>query len=704
MILCKKISLIALFATLSAFTAFAQKEPITFGKIDVNDLKMTVYPKDSAASAVILCDYGEAHMEASPNVNIIYFDIVYTFHRRIKIFKADPSVVDYFANVEIPYRRYDTRQQDVVTNLKAAVYELQNGSIKTTKLDKSGVFDKEEFKHYFTKKFTMPGVTDGCIIEYSYQIKSSLFYEPRTWYFQHPYPTKWSEYRFNHLERYVYAYNQEGYNKLTVNEKGTDAVSTSVLVVDKKSEGSDLGGLGGSALVSGTSRSTSINQTYKVFTNRWVMADVPALRNEAFITTPRDYFDKIEFQLNLIKLNNQGSPDGSSTISFSDSWQKFIKEEIKNGTTGKKLRQREAVASIVKSVIFDKTSEMDKINALTNFVKTKIATQNGFFLADDRSNDDVIQKRTGTVGDINLLLGAMLTEAGFKVTPIYLSTRSHGRIAKTYPLQSRFNYLIMSVDIDGKMMLLDAVNAAIPTGVLPFDVLNGEGLFMDINNPRWIDLQAVKMVDLTNADITIENGKILRGVISTTQKSYKGWDSRLKIAKDGEDKHAKTVLEKLVGNGKLTSQKFDNTGNSSEPLKGKFAFETAEFMDVNAERIYLNPMLAFGKTENLLKKADRQFPVDFAHPSDEIYNFSLKVPAGYVVEELPKPVKLAWEDGSISFLYIVAPANAEGVVKITSKLSIKKPVFMASEYTDLKKTFDDIVAKHAEQIVLKKAK
>lgn len=262
----------------------------------------------------------------------------------------------------------------------------------------------------------------------------------------------------------------------------------------------------------------------------------------------------------------------------------------------------------------------------------------------------------------------------------------------------------MSVDIDGKMMLLDAVNAAIPTGVLPFEVLNGEGLFMDIDNPRWIDLQATKMVDLTNADVTIENGKILRGSISTTQKSYKGWDSRLKIAKDGADKHAKAVLEKLVGNGKMTSQKFDNTGNSSEPLKGKFEFETAEFMDVNAERIYLNPMLAFGKTENLLKKADRQFPVDFAHPSDEIYNFSLKVPTGYVVEELPKPVKLAWEDGAITFSYIVAPANAEGVVKITSKLSIKKPVFMATEYTDLKKTFDDIVAKHAEQIVLKKAK
>ena len=138
----------------------------------------------------------------------------------------------------------------------------------------------------------MPGITDGCIIEYSYQIKSSLFYEPRTWYFQHPYPTKWSEYRFKHLEFYIYAYNQEGYDKLTVSEKGTDALSTSVLVVDKASDNDNSGFAG---IPSSGSRSAgSVNRTYKVFTNRWVMENVPALRNEAFITTPRDYFEKVQ--------------------------------------------------------------------------------------------------------------------------------------------------------------------------------------------------------------------------------------------------------------------------------------------------------------------------------------------------------------------------------------------------------------------------
>jgi hypothetical protein len=639
MTLCKNFCLVTLLTTCFALAASAQKAPISFGKIDKKDLEMTVYPKDSAASAVILCDYGSAKVEA----HIDDYVIVYEYHRRVKVFKADADVLAYFGNITIPYYK-----GDIVSDLKAVSYELQNGVVKETKLDKSGVFNKEMYKDFFNKTVAMPNVKDGIILEYTYSVVSSDAARPDNWYFQHPYPTIWSEYRFERPTGFNYGFNQEGYHQLSINKK------------------------------------------LNAVTNQWVMADVPALRNEPYITTPLDYFDKLEFQLNSIIL-----PGVNAT--FSDGWTKFVKAEMERGI-GNEIKKNPSVREGI-----SETNKMDKIAAIVNYLKSNIAVQSGAFLSGDRNFSDVIKKKTGTASDINLLLGAMLRQADFKVTPVLMSTRSHGRVAQTYPLLSRFNYVLMSVEVDSTILLLDAVDKTVPLGILPFSLLNGQGLLLDVKNPRWVNLQATKMMDLTNADVTIENGKILRGSISTTQKSYTGWNSRLKIKTEGADKYAKIMLEKLVGNGKLTSQKFDNIENSNDPLKGKFEFETSEFMDINAERIYLNPMLSFGKTENLLKKAERLFPIDFAHPSDEIYNFSLKVPAGYVVEELPKPLKLQWEDGSFVFQYIVAPANADGVVKITSKLSIKKPVFQAAQYEDLKKTFDQIVAKQAEQIVLKKA-
>jgi hypothetical protein len=56
-----------LLSTILSLHAFAQKEPIKFGSAPLEDLQMKVYPKDSSASAVVLCDYGTSTIRYSQN-------------------------------------------------------------------------------------------------------------------------------------------------------------------------------------------------------------------------------------------------------------------------------------------------------------------------------------------------------------------------------------------------------------------------------------------------------------------------------------------------------------------------------------------------------------------------------------------------------------------------------------------------------------
>jgi transglutaminase-like putative cysteine protease len=558
--------------------------------------------------------------------------------------------------------------------LKAVTYNMENGKVKETKMDKSSIFDKELYKTRYLKRLALPDIKDGSIIEVTYTVNSDFTSYPKPWNFQHPYPIIWSEYRFAYPQYFYYALNQEGYNRLTVNENNR---SSKTVVF---SDGS--------------------NDTYSVSEYRWVMQDVPSLRSEAYITTASDYFDKIEFQLQSFNF------PGSLAQSFNDSWNKFSKDLIDNSDLGNKLRKRGAVEDLLKTIVEGKTTSKDKLIAIMDYVKSNINVKNEGFLTSDRSHKKVLEEKVGSVGDVNLLLGAMLAEVGIKVKPVLLSTRSHGRVAMNYPLLDRFNHVIIQAQVDTNFVLLDASSPLLPIGVLPFDLLNGQGLLLDAEKPEWINLQATKMTDLVVADVTIENKgaseKILRGSLLTTQKSYKGFDNRKRIIVDGEDKHAKAMLEKLITNGSLKSQEFTNVKNPTESLKGKFEFETTDFMDVNDEHIYFSPMLSYGWTNNPFKKAERLYPMDFAHPFDELYNFSIKVPDGYIVEELPKSTKIQWEDGSVVFHYIVVPMNEQGIVKINSKIQFKKPVYEAKFYADLKGTFDQIISKHAEQIVLKK--
>ena len=56
--LMKKHVLILLFAFSLVNVVCAQKAPMKYGKVDQADLDMKVYPADSSAAAVVLCNYG----------------------------------------------------------------------------------------------------------------------------------------------------------------------------------------------------------------------------------------------------------------------------------------------------------------------------------------------------------------------------------------------------------------------------------------------------------------------------------------------------------------------------------------------------------------------------------------------------------------------------------------------------------------------
>ena len=674
--------LVLLLAWVLPPSVSAQKDPIKFGKIDEKDLAMKVYDKDSAASAIILCDYGNTTLEYSAVKSD--FEMTYERHVRIKIFKADAEVLERLVNIEISFTKQINSTKEDIAGIRAVSYELENGKVKETKMDKSSIFEKELYKNNFVKKFTLPNVKDGVVIEYQYTITSDFFFRPRIWYFQDFFPTVHSEYRFSFPEYYSYAFNQEGYHHLSINEN--EVSSKTIHFMDRVTTDN----------VSGQSemRTSSINMNTTNY--RWAMKDLPALRNEVYITTAKDYFDKMEFQLDAVKWPNR------PIRLFNDSWKTFSKDLLDDDDIGGKLKKRGAVNDLVKTILKDISDPKEKVFAIANYVKNNINVKTEGLVVSDRSHKKVLEEKVGAIGDVNLLMGAMLIEAGFKAKPVLLSTRSHGRVSQTYPILSRFNYIIMQVQVDTNLILVDAADPFLPVGVLPFELLNGQGLLLDENNPTWLNLQAAKTVDYVLAEVSVEKNKIIKGIIQTTQKSYEGLKLRKNINEQGEEKATKAFLEKLVGNGSLTSEKFENVKNPYENLKGKFEFATSEFLEANSEHIYFSPMMSFGYNTNPLKKQDRIYPIDFAHPSDRFYNLNFTIPEGYVVEELPKAAKIQWQDGSVMYQYLVDTEGTKGMIKISSKIQFKKPVFSAQEYEDLKKTFDAIIAKQSEQIVLKK--
>ncbi|PKP11735.1 MAG: hypothetical protein CVU09_02555 [Bacteroidetes bacterium HGW-Bacteroidetes-4] len=77
----------------------AQKAPIKFGKLSKDEIDLKVYDKDTAAAAIVLCDFGTSDFTYSDNSGLMY---LYKRNIRIKILKKEGY---HKANFEIPLRK-----------------------------------------------------------------------------------------------------------------------------------------------------------------------------------------------------------------------------------------------------------------------------------------------------------------------------------------------------------------------------------------------------------------------------------------------------------------------------------------------------------------------------------------------------------------------------------------------------------------------
>ena len=87
---------------------------------------------------------------------------------------------------------------------------------------------------------------------------------------------------------------------------------------------------------------------------------------------------------------------------------------------------------------------------------------------------------------------------------------------------------------------------------------------------------------------------------------------------------------------------------------------------------------------------------------DEVFQLVMDVPAGYVVEELPKSSKVLLGDNIGFFEYIIQ--KDEDIIQFRSRIKIDKTIFSADSYNGLRDFFATIVNKQNEQIVFKKKK
>ncbi len=655
-------TLLCVFSTIFSFSLFAQDAPIKFGKIDMADLQMKVYAKDTAAEAVILCDYGQSYHQYNSTLGL---QMVFERHRRIKIFKksgyewATHSIATSISN--------SGSGKEYVTDIRGATYNLIDGKMVTDKLTKESIFDEKVSATRNQKKLSLTNVKEGCIIEYSYRIISDFDTEIRAWEFQKSIPTVWSEYRVLIPTFYKFQVIAQGYEPFAITEKKEENINFGSGV---QSEQGDK--------------------------FRWAMKEVPALKEEPFMTTIDDYRSQIEFEIAAY------TPTTGIHKYFSLSWDDFSKSLNNYENFGLQLRRGGFLKDVATNIKATSKDTLSKIQAAYDYI-SKNMTWNGnetFFASS--SLKKAFEIKTGNVADINLMLIVLLRELDLEADPVVLSTRENGRILDNYVLERKFNYVVAHTYVGGKMILIDATEPMMKLGVLPIRCLNESGRLIKGNSGGWITLKSnEKMSKTLILNMKINPEGQIKGDLNVSFLGYYGNMYRKIMTKDGKNKYIEN-FKKSHSDWEITKTNIEGLEDIDSPLVTQFETVINEKSNIAGDRIYLNPMIGEGEEKNPFQATSRKFPVDFGALTEENFIATYTIPEGYVVEEIPKGIRVNLPNDGGRFVYVISSSQEEGKISISSKINFKKTTYFAEEYELLRKFYDQIVQKHAEQIVLKK--
>ena len=640
----------------------AQKK-MKFGKIPSEDLKMTVYERDTSAAALVLGETGKLFFDFTGQDTETRLEI----HRRIKILKRAG-----FNEGDISIRYYSQNKSSDVTGLKVKVFNPDGSNIDVSKKD---IFTEKVSDYVSAKKFSAPQLTEGSIIDYKYTISSSNIFSLYQWFFQEDIPVRFSEYTVKIPEAYKYVTLKKGgpiNNDLP--ERTSEAIT-----YDRGTRQTGLG-----------------TATIYVEETRYYAENLPAMREQNYLTTMEDYLANIQFQLSSIEFPMQ------PIRPIMTSWEKIEKELLENKNFGSqylKSMRHYKVVDIAAPKIAEGITDTDKMKIAYNFVLDNMEWNDYYEYLTDKDLNKTYEEKSGSSADMNLMLLALLKNAGIKANPVLISTRNNGKPIEIYPFLRQFNHVIILAEVDGKSYFLDATEKNRPVGYIEINSLNKRGWMLG-DGQKWVDIKALKSGDVIMANLVLNAEGNLEGDFVASCSGYSAFNEREIAEGDKIGKYWQKRLSETHEEAEVLEVSYEGMGLNDKNMKAKVTCNIPEAAQVNGDFMYISPIIYSGFDENPFKLENRLYPVEIPYPFKEQLIVNLTIPEGYTVEELPEQINLSLPNKGGKYQYLIS--QNENVLQIICKMQLSQLTFLPEEYKSIKGFFDIMLEKRGEQIVLKK--
>lgn len=638
-----------------SFLAAAQTIPVNpkFGSVSDAEIDMTVYSPDTSAVAVMLYREYTMDLVISEVSGVIVKDI--TVHERIKVLKEEGK---RFGDFSFLYLNSNSTKE-AYSGVKVETFNRENGKVVRTKMSKKFDFDEKYAEDVRRRSFSAENVKVGSVIEVAYKFSSPRYYAIDDIDIQLTIPVNQTHIEVGYAEYF-------GVNRT---QRGS--------VPTRYRKDNRIANLPGAT-------------SYEVNLDVFDAVDVPALPAESHSFCPDQYRGAITYDLSSVVI--PGVVFESISMKWPDVDKAISESDIFRVCKGK-FRDAKELEAALTGVEGDEA----RIAAVRNYVVGKVKWDEESQLVPDDARE-ILKRGSGSDADINALTASALNTLGYTAEPVMIRRRTSGMLIDHHISLRSFDTFILRVTAPGGQ------------GPWYLDAARDEG-YLNVINPLFL-VEKARVIPFNGSGEWVDLTNLTRSHVSELVKMRMEPDGTLtgsaQIVANQEDSY----LVKAHYNSFDTEDAFLEDIESDEHIEitvfeikkeyGPTAEISYSFEKENeaGSLLYIQPVLSSFHSSSDFRKEERKLPVDFPYPESITYSFSLEIPEGYVVEELPEKVGLTFPslEGRIQF----ATQQVGNIVSVLYRASLGKMLVLPEEYADLRLFWETAIGVEKSTIVLKK--
>lgn len=538
-----------------------------------------------------------------------------------------------YANVILPFDA-ETR----ITKIKARTI-LQNG--QSIMLDHKDIYHANLFPEYIfysdihAKRFTMPGVEPGCIIEYQWEQRRSGFNLMTRWEFQKEDPVLCSRYSL-----------------------------TTDLRTPVKTK------LYGIKALSDVQQEKMIKGRKQI---QWELKNIPALNTEISMANGYHEIPSIMF-----------SPAKFEIWEDVNDWYWLLFVE--------QIQISKTMRSLLDGLIDSDDSDMDKLSKIFNYVQQNIryvAIEIGMGGYQPNQSDKIFSNRYGDCKDMSLLIAALAKAENIIVSPVLISNYMHGPTDTSLVSHAHFNHVIAYAKLeDGTDVWMDPTEKNVAFGQLPWYDQDRFAFIVDADQGKIVKTPAAKAkenISLRHWVMEVGSNGIAEGNVQIQLKGALSSEMRTQLQNVNPANIESWLSRDLIDAFPITRivhLTINGLDEPENPLSMRFDF-TTDAIDIQNENYFaLQPGLFSGfNLHKVFYKNERSFNVALKYPI-MIYDYiKISYPENWIAISGISSDSLNSDFGSYRYQMDV---NQAGVAFYRRTFNLDETHIPVSQYADFR--------------------